>query len=385
VYSSDSQWIFVEANGILAVPVAGGAAQQIATGRHPTWDASSQAIIYSDSREGNNHSLWSVPFSTKDGKAGTPGPLTIGRGRDWQPAVSKDGKLVAFTAIQAAFNLETVPFDAETGRVLGAPQVLTIGNQVSYFMRFSPDGKSVAFESSRGAGRHIWRVDKGAEPVQLTSDPKFEETFPQWSPDGNTIAFTRQPAQSPNNKSLWLMDADGANPRQILEGNNLTRWLPDGSGLVYQTLKNEAAVHDLATRSSRPIATKPDVVTMLTPSSDAKWIVYQSTSKDDGNVNVHAVSMDGGQPRAVVSTRRQDFHPFFSPSGRWVYFQPDHKNLYRVPGPAQNWQRADPVKITDFPESGLFLEDPQISRDGKQLLYSRGRITGDIWILSRSK
>jgi Tol biopolymer transport system component len=326
-----------------------------------------------------------VPFSTKDGKAGTPRPLTIGRGRDWQPAVSKDGKLVAFTAIQAAFNLETVPFDAETGRVLGAPQVLTIGNQVSYFMRFSPDGKSVAFESSRGAGRHIWRVDKGAEPVQLTSDPKFEETFPQWSPDGNTIAFTRQPAQSPNNKSLWLMDADGANPRQILEGNNLTRWLPDGSGLVYQTLKNEAAVHDLATRSSRPIATKPDVVTMLTPSSDAKWIVYQSTSKDDGNVNVHAVSMDGGQPRAVVSTRRQDFHPFFSPSGRWVYFQPDHKNLYRVPGPAQNWQRADPVKITDFPESGLFLEDPQISRDGKQLLYSRGRITGDIWILSRSK
>ena len=106
-------------------------------------------------------------------------------------------------------------------------------------MRFSPDGRSVAFESSRGAGRHIWRVDIGAEPVQLTSDPKFEETFPQWSPDGNTIAFTRQPAQSPNAKSLWLMDTDGANPRQILEGNNLTRWLPDGSGFLYQNLKNQ--------------------------------------------------------------------------------------------------------------------------------------------------
>ena len=385
VYSSDSQWVFVEANGILAVPVAGGAVQQIATGRHPVWDASSQAVIYSDSREGNNHSLWSVPFSTKDGKAGTPRPLTIGRGRDWQPAVSKDGKLVAFTGFETAFNLETVPFDAEAGRVLGSPQVLTTGNQVVNFMRFSPDGQSVVFESSRGAGRHIWRVDKGAKPVQLTSDPKFEETFPQWSPDGNTIAFTRHPAQSPGKKSLWLMDADGANPRQILEGNNLTRWLPDGSGLVYQTLNNEAALYDLASRSSRPIATKPDVVTMLTPSADAQWIVYQSTTKDDNNVDVHAVSLKGGQPRAVVSTQRQDFHPFFSPSGRWVYFQPDHKNLYRVPGPAQDWQSADPIRITDFAESGLFLEDPQISRDGKQLLYSRGKITGDIWILTRSK
>jgi len=387
-YSSDSRWVFFEdnANGINAVPVTGGAPQQIATGRHPVWDTSSQAVIYSDSREGNNHSLWSVPFSAQDGKpSGTPRALTIGRGRDWQPAVSKDGKLVAFTAMQTAFNLESVPFDAEAGRVLGSPHVWTTGNQVSYFMRFSPDGRSVAFESSRGAGRHIWRVDIGADPVLLTSDPKFEETFPQWSPDGTTIAFTRQPAGAPNAKSLWLMDADGANPRQILEGNNLTRWLADGSGLVYQNLKNLIFFYDLTNGRSQPITTQADVVTMHTPSPDAKWIVYQSTTKDAGNVDVHAVGLDGGQPRVVVSTRRQDFHPFFSPSGRWVYFQPDHKNLYRVPGPAQDWEQTDPAKITDLPESGLFLEDPQISRDGKQLLYSRGHITGDIWILRRGR
>jgi Tol biopolymer transport system component len=167
-------------------------------------------------------------------------------------------------------------------------------------------------------------------------------------------------------------------PRQILEGNVLTRWLADGSGLVYQNQKNLIFFYDLANGRSRPIATQPDVVSMHTPSLDAKWIVYQSTSTDAGNVDVHAVGLDGGQPRVVASTRRQDFHPFFSPSGRWVYFQPDHKNLNRVPGPGQDWKRADPVKVTDFPESGLFLEDPQISRDGKQLLYARGKITGDI-------
>jgi Tol biopolymer transport system component len=386
-YSSDSRWVFFEdsANGINAVPSAGGAVQQIATGRHPVWDETSQAVIYSDSREGNNHSLWSVPFSVKDGKpSGKPRALTIGRGRDWQPAVSRDGKLVAYTAIQTSFNLEAAPFDAEAGHVLGLARVLTTGNQVSYFMRFSPDGRSVAFESSRGAGRHIWRVDVGAEPVQLTSDPKFEETFPQWSPDGNTIAFTRQPAQSPNSKSLWLMDADGANPRQVLEGNGLTRWL-NGSEILYQNLKNQIFLYELGSGHSRQVSTQPDIPTMLTPSLDGKWIVYQSTGKDAANVDAHAVRLDGGQPRVVASTPRQDYHPFFSPSGRWVYFQPDHKNLYRVPGPAQDWKQADPVKITDFPESGLFLEDPQISRDGKQLLYSRGKITGDIWILRRAK
>jgi Tol biopolymer transport system component len=228
-------------------------------------------------------------------------------------------------------------------------------------------------------------VDIGAEPVQLTSDPRFEETFPQWSPDGRTIAFTRQPAQSPNSKSLWLMDTDGANPRQILEGNNLARWLPDGSGILYQTLKNQVFLYHLPNGPSRQVSTQPDVATMLAPSPDAEWIVYQTTGNDAGDVDAHAVRLEGGQPRVVAATPRQDFHPFFSPSGRWVCFQQDHKNIYRVPGPVQDWQHADPVRITNFPEAGLFLEDPQISRDGKQLLYSRGRFTGDIWILRRGR
>jgi len=67
--------------------------------------------------------------------------------------------------------------------------------------------------------------------------------------------------------------------------------------------------------------------------------------------------------------------------GAWLYFQLDHKNLYRAPGPARSWQKAGPEKVTNFPESGLFVEDFQISRDGRQLLYSRGRIAGDIWIM----
>ena len=79
---------------------------------------------------------------------------------------------------------------------------------------------------------------------------------------------------------------------------------------------------------------------------------------------------------------RVETHPFFSPSGRWLSFQFEHKNLFRVPGPAQDWKAAEPQKVTDFLESaGFFMEDPQISRDGKQLLFSRGKISGDIWIL----
>jgi serine/threonine protein kinase len=393
IYSSDGRWIFFEAGtnqgDIYAVPAAGGAATRIAKGWHPAWDAASEGIVYSNSEEGRNNSLWILPFSLRDGKvSGPPRALTVGRGRDWQPSVSRDGKLIAYTAMDMTFNLETAPFDAEAGRVTGSPRPLTAGNQIIYFMRFSPDARSVVFQGIRGGGTHIWRLDIGAEPIQLTSDPRFEDTIPQWSPDGSSIAFCRGQGSAPS--TLWLMAADGGNPRQIAEVAGSTgRWLPDGSGVIYLGRDRQYLVYEVASGKSRQITQEKGVGGMPAASPDGRWLAYQfqgSGNQGVGNVDVHATPMAGGPARVIVATPRQDYHPFFSPSGRWMYFQPDHKNLYRVPGPAQDWKQAEPAKVTDFPEpAGLFLEDPQISRDGKQLLYSRGKLTGDIWLLSRGK
>ena len=118
-------------------------------------------------------------------------------------------------------------------------------------------------------------------------------------------------------------------------------------------------------------------------SSDGKWIAFMSIAS--GNVDIRAVPIEGGQSRTVVASDQQDFHPTFSPSGKWVYFLLDHRNLYRVPGPAQNWREANPEKVTNFPESGLFLEDPHISPKGDSLIYARRRTTGDIWVMSLNK
>jgi hypothetical protein len=43
---------------------------------------------------------------------------------------------------------------------------------------------------------------------------------------------------------------------------------------------------------------------------------------------------------------------------------------------------APPEPVTHFPEHGHYLEEPQISRDGRTLVHARAQITGDIWRLS---
>ena len=110
-------------------------------------------------------------------------------------------------------------------------------------------------------------------------------------------------------------------------------------------------------------------------------ITYQALGLDD-STDVHAVPVAGGDPRVIVASPHEDFHPQTSFDDRWLYFQRDHKNVLRVPGPAQGWRHAEPEAVTAFPESNLYLEDPQFSPDGKWLYFSRGRFESDLWVIT---
>jgi hypothetical protein len=50
-------------------------------------------------------------------------------------------------------------------------------------------------------------------------------------------------------------------------------------------------------------------------------------------------------------------------------------------GGACGWREARPAQVTFFPDGDLFLEEPEVSSDGKKLFYIRSRRIGDIWIL----
>ena len=178
---------------------------------------------------------------------------------------------------------------------------------------------------------------------------------------------------------MWLMAADGANPRQIAEGFGRPAWLPDSRRLL-GLRPGQLVIHDLDTGTESKVVDEPGMMTWFAVTADGRWIAFQRSG--GSSVDLAAIELDGGgAPRDVVTSPREDYHPFFSPTGRWLYFQPDHKNIFRVPGPAQGWAPAEPEQVTHFPSSGLYLEEPQFSRDGSQLFYARGRITGDIWLL----
>jgi serine/threonine protein kinase len=393
-YSADGRWIVFEGDSavgfgprdIYLIGAAGGTPQHIAAGQHPTWHPDSGAIVFSNGAPGANFSLWEVSISRDDGRpAGPARPLTVCRGRDTQPAISRDGRLMAFAGVDFSFNAEAMPFDAETGRALGSPVPLTRGGWVTYFQSFSPDGRSIVCERRVGTGSHLWRVDRDGVPTQLTVDPAFEDAHPRWHPHDNLIAFRRRLlAGSPTATEIWAIAGDGSHPRQLIPEAGLFTWLGSGKGLVYFSIRDrQLYLYAMGDGSSRKLTDEPAIVPVLSVSADDQWLVYQSTAS--GNSDLRALSLSGGAARTILATPDHEYHPVISPSGRWLYFQRNHENFYRVPGPAQGFRAASPEQVTHFPESGLLLDDPQLSGDGRQLLYTRGRRVSDTWLATLAR
>src|SRR5206468_1686780 len=95
----------------------------------------------------------------------------------------------------------------------------------------SPDRTWIVFELLG----HIYRMPvAGGEAQPLTQNSGVALNFqPRISPDGKTIAFVTDRRGQYN---LWVMDADGSNPRPVFTDLNVTAfepaWTPDGQYIV---------------------------------------------------------------------------------------------------------------------------------------------------------
>ena len=154
------------------------------------------------------------------------------------PVWSPDGRYVAFD-FESDGNRDIYVIDTETEAVTEAVRRLTDNSEADWDPAWSPDGKYIAFVSERGGGRDIYVMDADGEDEYLRRltnksdwDPvwSWESWDPTWSPDGEYIAFVSGPYLEP---SIYLMDADGSNVRQLTYGGVDPAWSPDGQYIAF--------------------------------------------------------------------------------------------------------------------------------------------------------
>ena len=187
--------------------------------------------------------------------------------------------------------------------------------------QWSPDGRRIAFVSNR-SGREsefdrnsdVWVVPvTGGTPVRVSDHPEQDGT-PRWSPDGRTIAFVGV-AKEGERARIWLAPSagNGASTEAGAADFDLQpqemEWAPDGRALVFgaQT-RGETQLFrlDLASRRVRPLTSGPRAARRASLAPRGGMMAY--TANDFTHLDEVYVARTNGTGERRISAANDSLH-----------------------------------------------------------------------------
>ena len=313
-------------------------------------------------------------------------------GRAWTPElmmqvrqiggvdVSPDGKRVVYTARKALMEGEKSEYltHLHLANADGSmPLQLTQGEHACDSPQWSPDGESIAFLSKRLGKRNIWIIRVQAGEARVLTAVKDSVGSFKWSPDGQSIAFTAlDPLTSEEEKATKekndarVVDENIKMSRLYVISSRPTNGPPAEARLL---TKGNYSVGNEGGRTGRAFDWSPD----------GKALVFSRTSTprpDDWmSADLLLVDVASGTVKPLVQTRAAETLPCFSPDGRWIaYVASDNPPTWGGSGvihviPANG---GVPRSLTEtFDRFGRYSDLIGWSADGSKLYYAEARGT----------
>ena len=125
--------------------------------------------------------------------------------------VSPDGSTLVFDMLG---DIYSVPIEG------GEAQALTGGIEWNFQPRFSPDGSKIAFVSDRGGGDNLWVMNAdGSDPKAISEEKEHLVHNPNWSHDGEYIVAKKgfTSTRSIPAGEIWLFHSGGGGGLQLTE------------------------------------------------------------------------------------------------------------------------------------------------------------------------
>jgi TolB protein len=320
----------------LVLPVAGaGAAERSASGDgRGSKIAFSRLCLITDCPLTVEHQQTEIWVMNGDGSNAQQ--LTHNTTWDLGAVWSPNRKTVAFFGVQyvpsASDPTKDVPISEHVYLIdaNSSDQRPLAPNQPGRWPSFSPDGKKIAFDNVSGGPNSdgdifVVNSDGTGSPQDLTKDlPVGRNIRPDWSPDGQRIAFVR-------NGEIEVMNADGSNPTCLTcrsdgtnDGglDNAPAWSPNGQQIAFQktiVLSNGAGHLEVyvmnADGSDETPLTNYDPNTNPGDSDDPSWspngqqITFERDIQVTGAPEIFTMNADGSDVAQLTGLPSLNGHP----------------------------------------------------------------------------
>jgi Tol biopolymer transport system component/DNA-binding winged helix-turn-helix (wHTH) protein len=340
---------------------------------------------------------------------------------DQSPAFSRDGRSLAFTRMSgfSAAEIYTVSLEGGRERPLTAhkgwsvnPIWLPDGKRILYLKASHPEGphelRTLRFSNGESSpatipidgdvreialGRHlvysrvqrqtgIWgariaRPGEAPPAAELIFASTRNDQKPEYSPDGQRVAFTSSRSGSPE---IWVAKANGESPQKLTSFGGplmgLARWSRDGQWLTFHSRPEGQADVYVMPSAGGPIRrlTTTDAAdeTMPNFSQDGRWIYYTSSQSKQNEIWKMPASGGAGVRLTAGGGQR----PVETPDGkRVVYMSADGTELRsisteggastRVAGPLHPYPSGFAVT-----QEGVYYPAPPHSGAERHILFS---------------
>jgi Tol biopolymer transport system component len=248
----------------------------------------------------------------------------------------------------------------------------------------SPDGKSVAFTAAVGSKRQVFvRLLAGGPPLQVSRDPAADHLYPRWSRDSSSIVYFSPAAPGEIQGTLWNVPALGGAARRV--GTSM-------GGVDINASDGRLAFFRLSEKRIQLVTAPPDgssgtvaatfepVMYYLYPrwSPDGKWIAFQR-GEPPLRFDVVIVPSGGGDPHQV--TRENNVINGFSwlPDSTGILYSSSRGNTMPYLAASGLWRIAlrdgVPQQVTSGETS---YSHPDVAPDGA-IVAARMRLQSDIW------
>jgi TolB protein len=185
------------------------------------------------------------------------------------------------------------------------------------------------------------------------------------------IAYISVQGQQPNQKyQLIVADADGENPKVILESNQpimSPAWSPDGQWLAYVSFENKVSgvyVQTVRTGERHLVSARVGVNGAPSFSPDGQKLAL-TLSGSGGNLDVWLLDLNSQQLTRLTDDPAVDTEPAWSPDGKSIYFTSD-----RAGGPQiYKFDLAQHQRVERITFGSSYNARPRVSPDGKKIAF----------------